>query len=110
VIKPGVEVSFDFRPSIETMGQINWHDYILADTPQYHAYGAYYGTLGQIKDTYDANNNGNTGENMMRLNTATTSIIAANVLLMDTYLIPDGGTRQPSYNPAQPTTAVAFTP
>ncbi|MDR2541111.1 MAG: hypothetical protein LBD11_05000 [Candidatus Peribacteria bacterium] len=47
---------------------------------------------------------------MMRLNTATTQIIAANVLLMDTYLIPDGGTRQPSYNPAQPETAVAFTP
>ncbi|MDR2415909.1 MAG: hypothetical protein LBD75_04855 [Candidatus Peribacteria bacterium] len=47
---------------------------------------------------------------MMRLNTATTQIVAANILLMDTYLIPDGGTRQPSYNPSQPQTAVAFTP
>jgi hypothetical protein len=92
------------------MGNINWHDYILADTPLYHSYAALNGTLGQIADTYDANNNGNTTENMMRLNTATTQILATNVLLMDTYLIPDGGTRQPSYDTAQPQTAVAFTP
>ncbi|MDR3168950.1 MAG: hypothetical protein LBU27_04245 [Candidatus Peribacteria bacterium] len=72
------------------MGKINWHDYILADTPQYHSYGPYYATLGQIKDTYDANNNGNTIENMMRINTATTQIIAANILVVDTYLIPNG--------------------
>jgi hypothetical protein len=109
MIKSGVEVSFNFRPDIETMGQINWHDYILADT-QYHSYGQYNATLGQIADTYDVNNNGNITENMMRLNTATTQIVAANVLLMDTYLIPNGGTRQPPYDPTQPQTAVGFTP
>jgi hypothetical protein len=103
-------VSFDFRPAIETMGQINWHDYILAESTQYNSYGAQNATLPQIADTYDANNNGNTGENMMRMNTSTTQIVAANVLLMDTYLIPDGGTKQPSYDPTQPQTAVAFTP
>jgi hypothetical protein len=92
------------------MGQINWHDYILADTPQYHSYGPYNATLPQIADTRDANNNGNTGENMMRLNTATTQIVAANVLLMDTYLIPEGGSRQAPYDPSQPQTAVAFAP
>ncbi|MDR0608249.1 MAG: hypothetical protein LBG52_08160 [Candidatus Peribacteria bacterium] len=47
---------------------------------------------------------------MMRLNTATTQIIAANVFLIDTYLIPDGGTRQPPYDPTQPATAIGFTP
>jgi hypothetical protein len=108
--EPGIEVSFDFRPNIETMGQINWHDYIVADTPQYHSYGALNGTLGQIADTYDANNNGNLSEYMMRMNTSTTQIVAANVLLMDTYLVPDGGSRQSSYNPSQPQTATSFTP
>jgi hypothetical protein len=108
--EPGIEVSFDFRPNISVMDQINWHDYIVADTPQYHAYGAINGALEQIKDIYDANQNNNTGENMMRMNTAATQVISSNVLLMDTYLIPDGGTRQPSYDPSQPQTAVAFTP
>ena len=88
-IKKGVEVTFDFRPSIETMGVINWHDYIVADTAQNHFFAAYNSTLSPIQDTYDANDNGTTGENMMRLNTATTQIHAANALLMDTYLIPE---------------------
>jgi hypothetical protein len=92
------------------MGQIDRHDYIVADTPLYHDYRALNATLAQIADTYDANNNGDTAENMMRMNTSTTQIVAANVLLMDTYLIPEGGTRQPSYDPNQPQTAVGFTP
>jgi hypothetical protein len=83
-------VSFDFKPSLETMGSINWHDYIVADTPQHHDYGAQNGTLGQIADTRDANNNGDTTEKMMRMNTSSTQIIAANVLLMNTYLVPNG--------------------
>jgi hypothetical protein len=72
------------------MGAINWHDYIVADNSLDHSYVAQNGTLAQIADSYDANRNGNTTEGMMRLNTASTKIIAANVLLMDTYLIPNG--------------------
>ncbi|MDR2541110.1 MAG: hypothetical protein LBD11_04995 [Candidatus Peribacteria bacterium] len=36
--EPGIEVELPFKPNIETMGNINWHDYIVADTPQYHSY------------------------------------------------------------------------
>ena len=105
-----MELNFDYRVNLETVGSIYWHDYVLFNTPFSVSYQQKNGSLGQLNDTYDVNNNGNITERMMGLNTSTTQIIASNVLLMDTYLIPDGGTRQPSYDPAQPATATAFTP
>jgi hypothetical protein len=44
------------------------------------------------------------------MDTSTTQIIAANVLLMNTYLIPNGGSKQPEYNTSNPSSAVGFTP
>lgn len=38
VQEPGIEVSFDLRPNIEVMGNIQWHDYIVADTSLVHSF------------------------------------------------------------------------
>jgi hypothetical protein len=37
-------------------------------------------------------------------------IIAVNVLMMNTYLVPNGGSKQPEYNTSNPSSAVGFTP
>jgi hypothetical protein len=78
------------KTTIDARGNINWHDYILADTSLYHWYGSLNGTLGAIADTYDVNNNTDTTEWMMRMDTATTQIITNKQLFITTYLVPNG--------------------
>jgi hypothetical protein len=57
------------------------------------------------------NNNGNTTEKVARLAINSIMNITENKnLIIDTYLVPNGGTKTPAYNPAIPSSAVGFTP
>jgi hypothetical protein len=62
-------------------------------------------------DTLDVDGDGITGN--IQLNPArvyAVSVIPNKNLIIDTYLVPNGGTKTPAYNPAIPSSAVGFTP
>jgi hypothetical protein len=76
---------------------------------------SYYGnnqcSIGcEVADTYDVNNNANKVEKIMRIGVSTLTILENKNLTISTYLVPNGGSKQPEYNTSNPTSAVGFTP
>ncbi|MDR0651659.1 MAG: hypothetical protein LBG59_10120 [Candidatus Peribacteria bacterium] len=108
-----VYITFSIKADFSTVGQFQRKKYIgLMANNANNYYAINGGTQGEaITDVYDVNDNGSVSDVMLGASSnAYLTVLANDVLLMDTYLIPDGGTRQPPYDPSQPQTAVPFTP